>query len=119
MSFLGLINYYRKFVPECSRIAAILYDKNKQNTKFTCHHEHEKAFLSLKGRLKNTVSLIQPDYNKEFILDTNACLSGIAAILSQKHLGIKYPSSFASKRLTPAEVKYSISEKECLLPYGI
>jgi hypothetical protein len=49
-----------------------------------------------------------------FILYTDACQLGIAAILSKEHDGVKYPIVFASRQLQPEEIKYSIIENEFL-----
>lgn len=58
--------------------------------------------------------LSQLDYDKQFILETDVCNSGIGAILSQEQGDDVVPIAFASRRLLPAESNYSISVKEYL-----
>jgi len=55
-----------------------------------------------------------PDSEKQFILQTDACNSGIGAILLQEKSGVKHPIAFASRNLLTRESHYSTIEKECL-----
>jgi len=57
-----------------------------------------------------------PDFEKQFILQTDACNSGIGAILLQEESGVKHPIAFASKLLAQQTNKnshYSTIQKEC------
>ena len=58
--------------------------------------------------------LQQPDFNKDFILETDASRVGIEAVLCQKIEGDILPVAFASRKLGKAERNYSISEKKML-----
>jgi len=55
-----------------------------------------------------------PDFDKEFVLRTDACNDGIGAILFQEDSEIKHPVAFASRKLLTRESHYSTTEKECL-----
>ena len=55
-----------------------------------------------------------PDFEKQFILRTDAYNSGIGAILLQEESGVKHPVAFASRKLLTRESHYSTIEKECL-----
>ena len=55
-----------------------------------------------------------PDFDKEFILRTDASDYGIGAVLLQEHEDVKFPVAYASKKLLKREVNYSVIEKECL-----
>ena len=55
-----------------------------------------------------------PDFDKEFVLQTDACNDGIGAILLQQDSEIKHPVAFASRKLLTRESHYSTTEKECL-----
>ncbi|WUR04790.1 integrase catalytic domain-containing protein [Vairimorpha necatrix] len=112
--FLGFINFYREFIPMCSSVAGCLYDLLKKDKNFCWGELEDKAFNELKTIIKSNIALYQPDYAKPFILETDACNSGVGAILSQRQGETIYPISYASRRLLPAEINYSISEKECL-----
>ena len=72
------------------------------------------AFKSLKAHIANPPVLHLPDFNKEFVLQTDACNEGIGAILLQEDSGVKHPIAFISKKLLPRERNYSTIEKECL-----
>ncbi|WUR04560.1 endonuclease [Vairimorpha necatrix] len=112
--FLGLINYYRKFISNCSKIGGCLYDLTKNDIQFNWGKEQDAAFNTLKKIVLSSSVLKQPDFSKPYILETDACDSGLGAILSQENEGHVYPIAYASRRLVPAERNYSISEKECL-----
>jgi len=55
-----------------------------------------------------------PHFEKQFILRTDACNSGIGAILLQEESGVKHPIAFASRKLLTRESHYSTIEKERL-----
>ena len=76
--------------------------------------KHEEAFHQLKKSLVGPNMLVQPDFNNELILETDACNTGLGAILSQEVQGIIRPIAYASRTLQPAERNYSITEKEML-----
>ena len=58
--------------------------------------------------------LRSPDFDKEFILQTDASDRGIGAVLSQIEDGLDHPVGYFSKKLLPREERYSTVEKECL-----
>ena len=78
--FIGFVNYYRKFVPNFSKIISPLEDasdkaKNMRQVRVKWDEEMEKAFESVKKSLYTTSILHCPDPNKTFILDTDASKS--------------------------------------------
>ena len=60
-SFVGLATYYRKFVPDFSRIAKPLFDLTRKHVRFVWTDCHEAAFLELKRRLTTAPVLCLPD----------------------------------------------------------
>lgn len=58
--------------------------------------------------------LRMPDWDKTFIVQTDASNVGIAACLLQEHDGIRHPVMYVSRKLKSAELNYSTIEKECL-----
>ena len=58
--------------------------------------------------------LRSPDFDKEFILQTDASDRGIGAVLSQMEVGQEHPVGYFSKKLLPREERNSTVEKECL-----
>ena len=115
-SFLGLVGYYRKFVPNFSAISAPLSDLTKkgQPSKVRWGPEQENAFASLINQLSQSPILCLPDFEKEFILQTDASDIGIGAVLLQEYGEYRFPVYFASKKLLDREKHYSVIEKECL-----
>ena len=116
-SFLGLVGYYRKFIPNFSSRAAVLTDltRAKSPTKIKWQDIHELAFQDLKRALHRPPILKPPNWNYEFILQVDASNRGLGAILSQIDLeGLEHPVAYASRKLQPREEKLSTTEKECL-----
>ena len=116
-SFLGLVGYYRKFIPNFSSRAAVLTDltRGKSPTKIKWKDAHEFAFQDLKQALQNPPVLRPPHWEQEFILQVDASNRGLGAILSQQDKeGLEHPIAYASRKLQPREEKLSTTEKECL-----
>lgn len=114
-SFLGLCNFYRKFIKDFASIALPLTNLTKGKTNFKWDEKAEKAFNQLKHALISYPCLILPDVNKDFVLHTDASGQAIGAVLSQKgEDGLLHPISYASKRLKDAETRYSTFERETL-----
>ena len=79
------------------------------------HEPQEKAFDTLKTCVASPPILKLPNFNKPFILQTDASNIGIGAVILQEgEDGEKYPIAFASRKLLPRETRYSTIEKECL-----
>jgi hypothetical protein len=113
-SFLGLLSYYRRFVPNFSHIAAPLHTLLKKDTPYEWTADHEQTFQSLKGKLLSPPILRYPDFNRRFVLTTDASGEGLGAVLSQGEIGKDLPVAFASRTLNRAEKSYSTTEKELL-----
>ena len=116
-SFLGLVGYYRKFIPNFSERAATLTDltSGKNPTKLKWLDVHERAFLDLKEAIQKPPVLRPPHWDEEFILQVDASNRGLGAILCQKGKdGEEHPVAYASRKLQPREQKLSTTEKECL-----
>lgn len=84
-SFLGLASYYRRFVPQFSTIATPLSDltKNDQPDRVKWTPTTNKAFETLKASLTKEPVLRGPDFERPFVLQTDASDVGIGAVLSQ------------------------------------
>lgn len=115
-SFLGLVGYYRKFIPNFAALAVPLTDLTKKGTpnQLTWTEPQERAFQALRSHIACPPVLSLPDFGKEFILQTDACNDGVGGVLFQEEAGVKHPVAFASKKLLPRERNYSTIEKECL-----
>jgi transposase InsO family protein len=113
-TFCGMISYYRRFIPNCSRISSPLYKLLKKDAKFEWTEAQENAFQHLKSKLISRPILQYPDFSKEFILTTDASNSGLGAVLSQGTIGNDLPVAYASRSLSTSESHYTTSEKELL-----
>jgi hypothetical protein len=115
-SFLGLVGYYRAFVPNFAALAVPLTDLTSKGSpnQLLWGESQQKAFVALKRYVCNPPVLRLPDLRKPFVLQTDASCEGIGAILLQEERGIKHPVAFASKKLLPRERNYSTIEREAL-----
>ena len=110
--YLGLSGYYRRFIPNFSKIAKPLTALLKKNTPFEWNQRAEDAFVTLKDLLTNGPLLQYPDFTRQFVLTTDASNEALGAILSQGPIGQDLPISYASRALTNPEKNYSTTKKE-------
>ncbi|CAC5410726.1 unnamed protein product [Mytilus coruscus] len=114
-SFLGLCNYYRKFVQGYSHIAGPLHNLTKDNVPFQWTKDCQVAFDKLKKTLISSPILAYPDMSKDFILTTDASGTAIGYFLAQLDSeGQEKVIAYGGRSLTEAERKWSASEHECL-----
>lgn len=114
-SFVMLCSYYRKFVEDFSKIAKPLTTLTRKDEKFIWTEKCEEAFNKLKEKLISYPVLRHPDMKKGFILMTDASGEGLGAVLAQvDDEGKEYVVAYASRSLRGAEVKYPITDLECL-----
>jgi hypothetical protein len=95
--FLGLCNYYRRFVPHFSDIAQPLYLLTEKGVRIEWTGECDAAFNQLKVSLTHSPVLAYPRSNGKYILDTDASNIGIGAVLSQEQDGEEQVIAYASK----------------------
>jgi transposase InsO family protein len=112
--FLGLANYYRRFVDGFASTAKPLYEQLKKNVKFEWSQSRQLAFQELKRALTRAPCLFAPDFSIPFILQTDASGIGISGVLSQIVQGEEHPVGFVSRQLNKAEKNYTTTELECL-----
>ena len=113
--FLRLASYYRRFVPKFASVASPLHALTKKDEKFQWSEKCNTAFETLKQKLIETPVLAYPQFDVKFIVETDASVLGLGAILSQYHSDEKlHPVAFTSRALSPSEKNYSITELETL-----
>ncbi|XP_030850652.1 uncharacterized protein K02A2.6-like [Strongylocentrotus purpuratus] len=118
-SFTGLINYYRKFIPNLASILKPI-DGLKKKQVFEWTSECQKAFDLVKKILSSSKVLVYFDPSKEVTLAVDASPYGIGAVISHVTEEGDKPIAYASRKLTKAEMNYSQLEKEALaIVYGV
>ncbi|KAI4897404.1 hypothetical protein NFI96_005671 [Prochilodus magdalenae] len=115
-SFLGLVGWYRRFIPNFSARASVLTDLTKTSApnKVLWTEQCDEAFQDLKSALCGDSVLLSPDFDQPFILQTDASGVGLGAVLLQEVEGQRRPVAFLSRKMFPREQRYSTVEKECL-----
>ena len=113
--FVGMANFFRKFIPNFSSIVAPLTDLTKKtNDKFKWNSEADRAFQIIKDKLLSNPVLMYPDFDEEFYLFTDASLVSIAGVLMQLDKNDSlHPISYFSRKLKQNEVKWPIMQLEC------
>ena len=120
-SFLGMVNYYGKFLPDLSTTLAPLYLLLRQTTPWTWGQEQKEAFKAVKDQLRSGQVLTHFDDQLPLVLACDASPYGVGAVLSHRMPnGCKRPVGFASRTLSPAEKNYSHLDKEALaIVFGV
>ena len=110
--FLGLTNYFRKFMKGYSSLAAPLTALTHKGIDFAASWSplHAETFEALKEALCTAPVLVLPDFEKPFTIVTDASLLGTGGILMQNESVVAYTSS----KFSPAERNYTTTEQEML-----
>lgn len=109
-SFLGMAGYYRRFVQNFGAIAKPLTELLKKGQLFVWTVNHEESFNALKQALVTAPVLALPNFDKSFVVQTDASEKGIGVVLHQEG----HPIAFFSKALGPKNQGLSTYEKESL-----
>ncbi|CAH8553506.1 unnamed protein product [Schistosoma rodhaini] len=116
--FLGLINYYRRFIPNCAAILQPLTDALRGNTRtFHLSTEAIQAFENAKRALHEKMILVRRKSEAPLAIMTDASNIAVGAVLQQLVNGTWEPISFFSKRLNPTQTRYSTFGRELLAIY--
>jgi hypothetical protein len=109
-SFLGLVNYYRRFIEGYSRRAAPLTDLLKKEQPWSWTRECQKAIEDLKRAVMQDPVLALPDLAKPFEVQTDASDFALGGVLYKEGHTVAYES----RKLSDAERRYTAQEKELL-----
>lgn len=107
-SFLGLANYYRRFIQGYSKRVAALTDLLKKDRKWVWSTECQEAFDKLKHAVASEPVLRLPDFELPFEVHTDASDRALGGVLVQD----VPPVAFESRKLKEEEQRYSTHEKE-------
>jgi len=113
--FLGLANYYRRFIKDFARVARPLNMLIRKDKKWRWEEAQQKAFDKLKQVFTTKLVLAALDLDKEFRVEANASNYATGGVLSIKCSDEKWrPVTFISKSLSDIERNYEIHDKEML-----
>ncbi|KMQ86466.1 pol polyprotein [Lasius niger] len=119
--FLGMINFYRRFLPKAAEIQAplneLLHGEVKGKTPITWTPQAQEAFKITKESLTQATLIAHPKLNAELALFTDASDNSVGAVLQQRVEEEWEPLGFFSKKLSPTETKYSAFDRELLAIY--
>ena len=114
-SFLGMVNYYHRHLPNLADVLEPLHELLRKNTSWSWSEVHQKAFEDTKLLLCSSGLLVHYDPDKQLSLACDASPYGVGAVLS--HVmpgGGERPVAYCSRALNSAERNYSQIEKEAL-----
>lgn len=116
--FLGMVNFYRRFIPGAAKILLPLTNSLAGPAKsFIWTEDMDAAFASAKEALVSATLLVHPSSSAPIALATDASLTHVGAVLQQFQGGAWAPLSFFSRKLSIAETKYSTFDRELLAAY--
>ena len=108
--FIDMVNYYWDMWIRQSDVLAPLAKLTSKSVKWKWTDEHQKAFDTIKKIISKDVLLAYPDFNKEFVIHTDASHSQLGTVISQKGR----PIAFYSHKLKPEQTRYTTTERELL-----
>ena len=117
-SFLGAASFYRKHIRGFAAIAKPLTELTRNGVDVATESQKEgaqAAICKLKEALTTAPVLALPRWDKPFIVHTDACITGLGAVLCQRDEDeTERPIAYWGRVLTPAEANYNVSELELL-----
>lgn len=117
-AFLGLINYYGRFVPHLSSILHPLHELLKKGCQWNWDSKCDEAFTNIKNILCSDRLLAHYDSNLPVVLSAHSSSYGVGSVLAHRYPdGSERPICYASRTLNSAEKSYSQLDKEALAIY--
>lgn len=114
-SLLGLVSYYRRYIPNFATLTAPLSDLTKAGRgQIVWTEQCATALKEIQRILSSFPVLLLPDMSKKFIVRTDASSTGLGVTLLQEENDLLHPVMFASRKLLDRETRYSTIERECL-----
>ena len=121
--FLGMINFYRRFIPDAAEHQAKLHalhsgNKKNDNKRIQWNEELKATFKMCKEKLANATLLSYPILNASTSLWVDASDTGMGGVLQQQVDGEWKPIAFYSKKLSQTQIRYSAYDRELLAAYS-
>ena len=123
--FLGLVGYYRKFIPRFSDLAQPLNALTRKGVEFECTPIYQESFELLKANLMTEPILTYPDPNLPYVLFTDASKYVWACVLTQenthifeeKEVKILHPITYMSGLFRGSQINWDCLAKEAYVIY--
>ena len=119
--YLGLVNFYRRFLPDCAKLLLpltnLLAGKANSNAPITWSTTAEAAFEKSKTCLAEATMLQHPHHDAPTCIAADASDHAVGAVLQQLVNDTWFPIAYFSKKLKPAETRYSTFDRELLAVY--
>ena len=119
--FLGLINFYHRFIPGGAHMLqplnAMLTGSSRSEQCLVWTPDAETAFTKIKDALADATLLVHPQPDAPTCLITDASDVAVGAVLQQKINSVWSPIAYFSRKLKPAETRYSVFDRELLAVY--
>ena len=117
--FLGMVNYYHRFIPHAAEVLAPMNDllkgrKAKSPTPLRWSPDAEAAFNNVRQHLASLTLLAHPKPDAATVLATDASADAVGAALQQEVDGVMRPLAFFSHRLDDRQRRYSAYDRELL-----
>jgi hypothetical protein len=112
--FLGHARYYQQFIENFTKIVAPMFGLLIKDVDFVWTEQCQTAFETLKAKLSVAPVLRGPNWTLPFHISTDASDTAIGGVLGKKEDQQSYAIYFVSKNLSPAELNYTVTEKEFL-----
>ena len=113
-SFLGLANFYWRFIKDYAKVARPLHDLTKKENPFHWEEPQQVAFDMLKLHFTTAPILAFPDIDCVFHLKSDTSNYATGAVLSIEKEGVWHPVAFSSHSMMPQKQNYLIADKEML-----
>jgi hypothetical protein len=108
--FIGMVNFYRDMWIRRSEILAPLSALTGKDSKWTWTEKQQHAFDTMKRIVSKETLLAYPDFSQPFDIHTDASHTQLGAVISQNNK----PIAFYSRKLNPAQTRYTTTERELL-----
>ena len=116
--FLGMVNYYHRFLPHAAQIMLPLYKAIAKKAKLVeWTEDRTDAFTKVKEALAQATMLVHPVSDAPTALTVDASNLAVGGVLEQLIDGVWKPLAFFSRKLRPPETKYSAFDRELLALY--
>ena len=109
-SFEGMVNYLKRYSAQLTRLFQPLKPLRREDMEWSWDSSHKEAFDAIKEELTRTPVLAFFNPKAEHVIQTDASMKGLGAVLLQEGR----PAVYVSRTLTPAEERYSDIERELL-----